>query len=117
MASSENWCHKHSRPVFECKKVECSVNRGNLEYAFSDIPTPGPIDSASIEFKTIFDSLVQQGFTEAQAIYMVAAQVTGNPGVAPGSESPTPPEVHMHICSHGALLCAPCGFIPDSWKP
>lgn len=51
----------------------------------------GPIDQASIEFKTIFDSLCDKGFSEAHAIYLVAAQVTGNPGIAPGPERPDPP--------------------------
>jgi hypothetical protein len=51
----------------------------------------GPIDQASIEFKTIFDSLVEQGFTESHAIYLVAAQITGNPGIAPGPDLPLPP--------------------------
>ena len=23
---------------------------------------------------------------------------------------------HAHLCAHGAILCAPCGFIPDSWQ-
>lgn len=51
----------------------------------------GPIDQASIEFKTIYDSLVEQGFTESQAVYLVAAQITGNPGIAPGGVLPDPP--------------------------
>ena len=46
--------------------------------------SPGPLDMASIEFKTVYDSLTEQGFSDAQALYLVAAQITGNPGIAPG---------------------------------
>lgn len=46
---------------------------------------------ASIEFKMIYDSLKDKGFSDAQAIYLVAAQITGNPGIAPGPELPEHP--------------------------
>lgn len=51
----------------------------------------GPMDQASVEFKTIYDSLVSRGFTDTQALYLVAAQITGNPGIAPGLNLPEPP--------------------------
>lgn len=27
------------------------------------------------------------------------------------------PDIPMTLCGHGSLLCARCGFIPESWKP
>ena len=50
-----------------------------------------PISAASIEFKTVYDDLMDHGFTAHQALYLLAAQVTGNPGIAPGVDAPQPP--------------------------
>lgn len=82
-----------------------------------NFPSIGPMEQASIEFKTIYDSLTQAGFSPSQALYLLAAQVTGSPGTPAGEAAPTPPEIHVNLCAHGALLCAPCGYIPPEWNP
>lgn len=71
-------CLECGAPGFHTAK--CPKNRINWDNAVEF----SPITAASIEFKTIYDDLTDQGFTEAQAIYLVAAQITGNPGIAPG---------------------------------
>lgn len=74
---------------------------------------------ASIEFRTIYDSLVSYGFDDRQALYLLAAQITGNPGPAPLKDTPYMGQPDgeapgVHTCAHGALLCAPCGFLPPT---
>jgi hypothetical protein len=48
---------------------------------------------AGLAFKQVYDENMRAGFTERQALYIVMAQVTGNPGIAPGAAAPDPPEV------------------------
>jgi hypothetical protein len=64
----------------------------------------GPLAMASIEFRTIYDSLVSYGFDDRQALYLLAAQITGNPGPAPLKDVPymgqpdgEAPGVHTHL--------------------
>ena len=26
-------------------------------------------------------------------------------------------EDHATLCPHGSIICAPCNFIPESWRP
>lgn len=51
----------------------------------------GPVDMAAIEFHGVYDSNVRAGFTPPQALYLLAVQMTGNPGIAPGLDLPEPP--------------------------
>lgn len=48
-----------------------------------------PVTQAAIEYKTVYDSYVEQGFEPAQALYLLAAFGTGNPGFAPGLSDET----------------------------
>jgi hypothetical protein len=31
--------------------------------------------------------------------------------------APVVPELHVSTCGHGSVLCAPCGYVPESWRP
>jgi len=74
-----------------------------------------PAEATGIEFHHVYTANVEAGFDPAQSIYLLAVQMTGNPGPPPG---PDPSIIdHANLCPHGAVLCAPCDFIPPSWKP
>ena len=51
----------------------------------------GPIDQAAIEFFNVYETNVRAGFTPPQSLYLLAVQMTGNPGIAPGIDFPDPP--------------------------
>lgn len=51
----------------------------------------GPVDQAAIEFFGVYEANVRAGFTPAQSMYLLATQMTGNPGIAPGVDLPDPP--------------------------
>jgi len=53
----------------------------------------GPVTVSAIEFHEVYTANVKAGFTPPQALYILACQLTGNPGIAPGIDLPTPPEL------------------------
>jgi len=74
-----------------------------------------PAEATGIEFHSVYQANINAGFSEAEALYILGCQITGNPGPAPGP----PPSVmdHALLCAHGAVICARCDFIPPSWSP
>lgn len=30
---------------------------------------------------------------------------------------PAVPEIYVNVCGHGTAICAPCNYIPESWRP
>jgi hypothetical protein len=48
----------------------------------------GPVDQAAIEFFNVYETNVRAGFTPPQALYLLAVQMVGNPGIAPGIDLP-----------------------------
>lgn len=51
------------------------------------------LTTAATAQKEVYDTYVNVGFGSAQAVYLVAAQLTGSPGIAPGdSDAPLPPD-------------------------
>lgn len=83
--------------------------------ASSDEEPLSPTLAAGIEFHHVYETNIKAGFSPDQAMYLLAVQMTGSPGPAPGP--PLSITDHALLCAHGAVLCALCGFIPDSWKP
>lgn len=79
----------------------------------SDDPI-SPAGATGIEFFHIYTVNIEAGFTPQQSLYLLAVQMTGNPGEAPGS---VVEPLHAHLCPHGAVICAPCDWVPSSWKP
>lgn len=48
-----------------------------------DLPPEGSIADLAIHGHTMFCGHVEAGFSESQAVYIVAAMLTGNPGYPP----------------------------------
>lgn len=84
------WCHRHSQRAEVCGDDQCLIHADDQNYAMPESPVT-PVQQASIEFKNIMDTLIGEGFTEPQALYLLAVQMTGNPGIAPGVDLPNPP--------------------------
>jgi hypothetical protein len=51
----------------------------------------GPKATIGHEYKAVYDANVEAGFTPPQALYILAVQMTGNPGIAPGLDLPDAP--------------------------
>lgn len=90
------WCHRHSRPVGDCRDELCTANANNQQYATYDpnIPPTDPVSKAETigyEFYHVYEANIQAGFTPQQALYLLAVQMSGNPGIAPGPDLPEPP--------------------------
>lgn len=73
-----------------------------------------PSEATGIEFHSVYEANIKAGFSSSQAMYLLAVQMTGSPGEVPGE--PLSIIDHAHLCPHGFVLCAPCDFIPYSWK-
>jgi hypothetical protein len=43
------------------------------------------------EFFHIYQANIEAGFTPPQSLYLLAVQMTGNPGIAPGLDLPDAP--------------------------
>lgn len=96
--TSDHWCHRHSHSTVACAlngHPECEEHGGELEWANPNYGMPdspfGPVDQAAIEFFGVYEANVRAGFTAAQSMYLLATQMTGNPGIAPGLDLPEPP--------------------------
>lgn len=50
-----------------------------------------PAEATAYEFKHVYDANIAAGFTPPQALYLLAVQMVGNPGIAPGVDLPDPP--------------------------
>ena len=68
-----------------------------------------------MEFFHVYEANIAAGFAPAQSLYLLAVQMTGTPGEPPGPAVSVAD--HANLCPHGAVLCAPCDYIPPSWRP
>lgn len=60
--------------------------------AFDDPQDPiGPVEAVAIEFHGVYEANIKAGFTPPQSLYLLAVQMSGNPGIAPGIDLPEPP--------------------------
>lgn len=60
--------------------------------AFTDPQDPiGPVQALGIEFHGVYEANIKAGFTPPQALYLLAVQMSGNPGIAPGQDVPELP--------------------------
>lgn len=50
-----------------------------------------PAQATGIEFFSVYEANIAAGFTPPQALYLLAVQMCGNPGIAPGLDLPDPP--------------------------
>lgn len=51
-----------------------------------------PAESVSVEFFHVYQANIAAGFTPPQALYILAVQMVGNPGIAPGVDLKEPPD-------------------------
>jgi hypothetical protein len=89
VASADEWCGFHQKPKFACDDLPHVPPHPRLDYELN--PDLGPVAMAAIEFHGVYNANVEAGFTPPQALYLLAVQMTGNPGIAPGLDLPEPP--------------------------
>ena len=53
----------------------------------------GRAEGIAMEFRHVYESNIAAGFTAPQALYLLAVQMCGNPGIAPGPDLPEPPSL------------------------
>lgn len=84
-------CRRHGTPIKECDTpVICAgVSRGTIPDDLPDSPM-SPIEATGIEFHGVYMANIKAGFSQSQSLYLLAVQMTGNPGIAPSYENTDP---------------------------
>lgn len=101
MASDEGitqyWCHLHSQDASQCRYGLCQLRANDPSYAgfaneeLLNTTGFGTMEEGSTGLNEVYESHRAAGFGPQQALWLLAAMVTGSPGPVPDDDGPGAP--------------------------